>query len=285
MLIHIFEHTLKDLVAMIPFLLVMYLVLGFLESHQDNRFTRISNNSHGFGPVAGSIVGILPQCGISIFASGLYVNRGITLGTLVAVFISTSDEAIPILFAHPEHISQLGLLIGLKIGVGIITGCIVDFLINRGLMKKYTGLPSKSEIHNLDCCHEHHRGVISTALFRTAKILVFIFIISFILSLIIHTTGEEALGNILAHGSFMQPLIAAVIGFIPNCATSVILTQLYLDNLMSFGALAAGLITNAGLGLLALLKMYDNKKDIARIVLILFIAAGVTGIVLQIAAL
>ena len=281
MLIHIIEHTAKDTVMMIPFLLVMYLFLEFLDKHSDSKFKQLSNHSHGFGPIVGALIGILPQCGISIFATGLYVNRGISLGTLIAVYISTSDEAIPILFAHPECYKELITLIAMKILVAIITGCLVDFLIEKGAMKKYTGLPSKSEMNAVHSCHQHHRGVLATALFRTAKIFIFIFICSFILSLIIHSVGEPTLGKLLAGGSFIQPIIAAIIGFIPNCATSVIMTQLYIDNLLSFGSLIACLITNAGLGLLTLLKMYDNKKDVGRIALILLIAGSIAGIILQ----
>lgn len=282
MLVHIIEHTAKDTVMMIPFLLVMYLVLGVIDKHHDSKILEKANHSHGFGPIIGAIIGILPQCGISILATGLYVNRGISLGTLIAVYISTSDEAVPILFAHPECYKELVTLIGMKIGVAIIVGCLVDFLIEKGALKKYTGLPSKSEMNMVHSCHEHHRGVLLTAIFRTAKIFVFIFVCSFVLSLLIHTAGEKTLGKILAGGTFLQPILAAIVGFIPNCATSVIMTQLYLDNLLSYGALIAGLITNAGLGLLALLKMYDNKKDVARIAFILFIAGSVAGIVLQI---
>ena len=282
MLVHIFQHTLKDTIMMIPFLLIMYLALGFLDKHHDTKFQQLSNHSHGLGPIAGALIGILPQCGISILATGLYVKRGISLGTLIAVYISTSDEAIPILFAHPECFKELITLIVMKIAVAIIVGCVVDFLIEKGALKKYTGMPTKSEMNDVHCCHEHHRGVLSTAVYRTAKIFLFIFVCSFILSFIIHTVGEPTLGKILAGGTFIQPILAAIIGFIPNCATSVIMTQLYLDNLVSFGALIAGLITNAGLGLLTLLKMYDNKKDIARIAFILFIAGSASGILLQI---
>ena len=282
MIIHIIEHTAKDTVMMIPFLLIMYLVLEFLDKHSNSRFLEISNHSHGFGPVIGALIGILPQCGISILATGLYVNRGISLGTLLAVYISTSDEAVPILFAHPECYKELITLIGMKIGVAIIVGCLVDFLIEKKALKKYTGLPSKSEMNAVHSCHEHHRGILATAIFRTAKIFVFIFICSFVLSLLIHTVGEDALGKLLAGGTVLQPILAAIVGFIPNCATSVIMTQLYLDNLLSYGALIAGLITNAGLGLLTLLKMYDNKKDIARITFILFLAGSVSGIFLQV---
>lgn len=281
MLIHIIEHTIKDTIVMIPFLLVMYLLLGFLDKHDDNKCQQLSDHSNRFGPILGALIGVIPQCGISIFATGLYVNRDISLGTLLAVYISTSDEAIPILFAHPNYYKELIILIALKIIVAIITGYFVDLLIAKGILKKYKGLPSKSEMNALDSCHEHHRGLFATAIFRTAKIFLFIFVCSLGLSLIVHSIGKVTLEHILAGGTFLQPIISAIIGFIPNCATSVIMTQLYIDHLLSFGSLIAGLITNAGLGLLTLLKMYDNKKDVMRIAFILLIAGSMAGIVLQ----
>ena len=280
MLVHIFLHTTKDVVMMIPFLFLMYYILEYIDTHKSIKTEHFSELSHKFGPLIGAFVGVLPQCGVSILASGLYVNNNITLGTLLAVFIATSDEAIPVLFAHPDRFLELIFLIVAKIVIAIITGYIVDFLINKHMIKKYEGTPSQYEINTVHQCHSHHHTLFINAFLRTCKILLFIFICNFILNFVIHAFGKETLSQILVQGSIFQPVISAIVGFIPNCATSIILTQLYVENLLNFGSLTAGLITNAGLGLLTLYRMYDNKKDILRMILILFITAFISSLLI-----
>ena len=209
---------------------------------------------------------------------GLYLNGTITVGTLLAVFISTSDEAIPILVSQPKEFNTLIGVIVVKLIVAIIVGYLVDTMVRHHQLKQ--NHPIKN-IH-ADCeKEEEEHGIFYIAFIHTMKIFVFVFVINFILSYIMDAIGQDTLRMFLANGSIIQPAFAAIAGFIPNCAASVILAQLYLDQVISFGSLTAGLITSAGLGLLVMLKMYDNKKDIIRIMLILFMSAVVTGILLQ----
>ena len=266
----VLQDVFHDALPMMPFLFLTYLLMEYLEHKSNDRFQKRLESARALGPLIGGILGIVPQCGFSVLASGLYMNRSISLGTLLAVFISTSDEAIPILVAQPKQINVLFSVIAVKLVIAV-----------RGHRLK--------ENHPLHDIHaecekesvEEHHSIVYIAMIRTIKIFIFVFAVNFALSVFIYYIGEDTLRTILAQGSYLQPMLAALAGFIPNCAASVILAQLFMDGVLSFGALTAGLITSAGLGLLVLLRMYDNKKDILRIFAILFVTAITSGIVLQ----
>lgn len=277
-MLELLEDVLHDAIPMLPFLYITYLLMEYLEHKGNAHFTRILENTRRLGPILGAILGVIPQCGFSVLAVGLYLNGTITVGTLLAVFISTSDEAIPILVSQPKEVDTLIGVIVVKLVVAILVGYIVDSMVKHHQLKQ--NHPIKN-IH-ADCeKEEEEHGIFYIAFIHTMKIFVFVFVINFILSYIMDAIGQDTLRTFLANGSIIQPAFAAIAGFIPNCAASVILAQLYLDQVISFGSLTAGLITSAGLGLLVMLKMYDNKKDIVRIMLILFISAVLTGILLQ----
>lgn len=274
----IFHHTLHDALPMIPILFLTYLFMEYVEHKSNEQFKNKLLSARRLGPFIGAVLGLIPQCGFSVIASGLYMNGSISIGTLLAVFISTSDEAIPILIAQPKQMNVLIAVIITKLMIAILAGYLVDFLVKRHYL--YEMHP----IHDLheDCEEKKHPSILYIAFLRTIKIFIFIFIVNFILSAFIHLGGEDTLKVILVEGSFLQPVLAALVGFIPNCAASVILAQLFTDGVLSFGSLTAGLISSAGLGLLVLFKMYDNKKDLFRICVILFITSVVSGILLQI---
>lgn len=277
-MLELLEDVLHDAIPMLPFLYITYLLMEYLEHKGNAHFTRILENTRRLGPILGAILGVIPQCGFSVLAVGLYLNGTITVGTLLAVFISTSDEAIPILVSQPKEVDTLIGVIVVKLVVAILVGYLVDSMVKHHQLKQ--NHPIKN-IH-ADCeKEEEEHGIFYIAFIHTMKIFVFVFVINFILSYIMDAIGQDTLRTFLANGSIIQPAFAAIAGFIPNCAASVILAQLYLDQVISFGSLTAGLITSAGLGLLVMLKMYDNKKDIVRIMLILFISAVLTGILLQ----
>ena len=277
-MLHILEHSLEDLIPMLPFLFLTYLLMEYIEHRNNQKFENLLARTQKLGPLIGSLLGIIPQCGFSVIASGLYMNQSISLGTLLAVFIATSDDAIPILIAQPKQAQTLFVIIGLKIIVAIVVGYLVDGLIQSHRLSNNHSL---HDIHEHCKEEEHGHGIIYLALLHTFNIFVFVFIVNFALTWLIEEIGADTLNYILVHGSIFQPVIAALTGFIPNCAASVILSQLYLDQVLSFGSLFAGLMTSTGLGLLVLLRMYDNKKDILRIVLIMFVSATIIGIFLQ----
>lgn len=277
-MLELLEDVLHDAIPMLPFLYITYLLMEYLEHKGNAHFTRILENTRKLGPILGAMLGVIPQCGFSVLAVGLYLNGTITVGTLLAVFISTSDEAIPILVSQPKEFDTLIGVIMVKLLVAMIVGYLVDFMVKHHQLKQ--NHPIK-DIH-ADCeKEEEEHGIFYIAFVHTMKIFIFVFVINFILSYIMEAIGQDTLRMFLANGSIIQPAFAAIAGFIPNCAASVILAQLYLDEVISFGSLTAGLITSAGLGLLVMMKMYDNKKDIIRIMLILFISAVLTGILLQ----
>lgn len=277
-MMELMEDVLHDAIPMLPFLFFTYLLMEYLEHKGNEHFRRGLEKAKKLGPVIGAAFGVIPQCGFSVIASGLYLNGTITLGTLLAVFISTSDEAIPILVSRPEQFTTLINVILVKLVIAILVGYLVDSLVKNHHLRKNHPL---KDIH-ADCEKEEaHHGILYIAFIHTIKIFIFVFLVNLLLSFFIYYIGEDTLAYLLVDGSIFQPILAALVGFIPNCAASVILAQLYMDSVISFGSLTAGLITSAGLGLLVLLRMYDNKKDIIRILSILFLSAAISGMLLQ----
>ena len=276
----VLQDVFHDALPMIPFLFLTYLLMEYLEHKSNDRFQKHLESARALGPLIGGVLGIVPQCGFSVLASGLYMNRSISLGTLIAVFISTSDEAIPILVAQPKQINILLSVIAVKLVLAVLVVYLVDILVRGHRLKENHPLHNIHAECEKEAIEEHH-SIFYIALVRTIKIFIFVFVVNFALSVFIYYIGEDTLRTILAQGSYLQPVLAAFAGFIPNCASSVILAQLFMDGVLSFGALTAGLITSAGLGLLVLLRMYDNKRDILRIFAILFVTAVISGVVLQ----
>lgn len=261
--------TIKDTYLIIPILFIMYLCLEYLEHKNINQ--QLDKYLIHYGPIFGALLGIIPQCGFGVLASLLFIERRITIGTLISVFIATSDEAIPILLTSPELYSSLLEIIIFKFILAIIVGYVVDFFI------KNHHLTSQKDIHKH--CHEY--SLLIETFLRTIKIYIFIFVINFILSASIEIIGTEQLSYILLDNSLLQPVVSAIFGFIPNCAASVILTQLYVNQALSFASLLAGLITNAGLGILVLLQNKVNIATILKICFILFISAMLVTLPLQ----
>lgn len=284
--VHTLEHTLEDTWMMFPFLLITYMILEIFERRNSNRDEKIFFGLQKYGPLVGAIVGLLPQCGFSILAAMLFVQRNITLGSLLAVMIATSDEAIPILLSNPSLYSTLGLLLVLKFVIAVVIGYFVDHVLYRHQKVVYfEDMEEEPEQEDSEeeqggsacpCCYPEYPIYISS-LIRSLKIFVFIFATSFVLTLLIEWIGEENLSTILLSKSFLQPILAAIFGFIPNCAATVVLSQLYMTGQLQFGSLLAGLITNAGLGLVVLIRYNENKKMVFRIIVILLIVAVLFG--------
>lgn len=227
------------------------------------------------GPFIGSILGSIPQCGFSVIAAKLYSMRYLTMGTLLAIFIATSDEAAAILAIHPDLWQMLVLLIVIKIILGALAGFVVDY-VNHKNRDNYEYL----QIEPCDCGCQN--GIFIPALRHTLNIFIFILLTNIALTIIINGIGQENLSNLLKTNWFFQPLIAGIIGFIPNCAGSVILTQLYVSGGLSFGALFTGLTTSAGVGTLALMKYNDNKNNSIKIFFISYIVAIAAGYIISI---
>ena len=287
MIMEIVMDTIHDTWLMLPLLYLTYLIIEYFdrkESEDDKLFFSLQK----YGPLVGALVGVIPQCGFSIIAAMLFMGNNITLGTLLSVLIATSDEAIPILLANPGLYSSLLLIIMWKVGIAVMAGYFVDkVLFRKQNIRRLENLPEEEyeeeeeNTNSCPCCYPQYPMVIS-ALLRAVKIFVFLFITTLVLNVLITGIGEERLESLLLNGTILQPLLAALFGFLPNCAASVVLTQLYVVNSISFASLVAGLITNAGLGIIVLVRYQAKKKQIIQVVSLLYLTAAISGIVLQI---
>lgn len=277
-MLEIIEHTILDSIKLIPFLFLTYLLMEWLEHKAGKKAQTVVEKSGHFGPIIGSVLGAIPQCGFSAAASNLYAGRVITLGTLMAIYLSTSDEMIPIMLSASVPITTVSKILTLKIVIGMVVGLVIDFM-----------LPEKHDehhhIHEM-CEHEHcHCGegksIWKSALIHTLKIFAFILVITFVLNLILHNGGEEVLEEFLLNRPVMGPVLAGLVGLIPNCASSVVITSLYVQGAMSFGAMMSGLLVNAGIGILVLLRSNTNRKEDIKIIGILSGVGIVVGIILD----
>lgn len=286
-ILHVILETLIDSVKMLPFLFVSYLIIEWVEHKSSDKLKKILSKSGKYGPVSGAVLGLVPQCGFSVTASNLYSGRVITLGTLIAVFLSTSDEAIPVLLSHPNSMMELVKILIVKFVIAFVCGMLIDLCINKFKDKKEEENKRLEEAHEhmhevCSHCHCESKGILRPAIKHTLSIFIFIFIVSFALHIIVHMIGEDNLSKILMQGSIMQPFVAGLIGLIPNCASSVLLTELYLAGNISFGAIIAGLATGAGIGIAVLFKSNHNAKENFKILALLYTLGVFCGIVVHV---
>lgn len=268
--------ALLDTAKLIPFLFLTYLAMEYLEHKTGDGSKKLIQKAGKFGPVIGGVLGIVPQCGFSAAASNLYAGRVITLGTLLAIYLSTSDEMLPILISEQVAAGTILKILLVKACTGIVAGLIIDFVLRR------KGVEEHEHIHDI-CEHEHchcEKGILRSAISHTLQIALFILIVSFALNLILHFAGEDALANLVLNKPVLGPVLAGIVGLIPNCAGSVVITQLYLEGAMGIGAAMAGLLTGTGVGLLVLLRVNHNRRENLKILGLLYIIGVLTGIVL-----
>jgi hypothetical protein len=273
--LHLLEHALLDSLKLLPFLFAAYLLMEALEHHSSQKMENALGKMGPFGPAVGAVLGCIPQCGFSASASNLYAAGIISQGTLLAVFLSTSDEAIPLLLANPDGGSAVLKLLIWKVIIAVVFGFLVDFFLKLFRFQKAPNDLCK------DCGCDKEEGILKPALHHTIHIFIFIFVINFCLTGAIELLGEERISSLLLSGSIWQPFAAALIGLIPNCAASVMLTQLYLAGTLSFGSVIAGLSAGAGIGLAVLLKANRCRRENIQIILTLYGIAALTGFLLQ----
>ena len=286
--------ALLDTMKLIPFLYVVYIIIGYFEKHTDNKlYQKLTHTTFG-GPIVGALIGCVPQCGFSVVGANLYSKKMIGIGTLIAIFISTSDEAIPILLAHPQMIGTVGVVLVLKVIMAIVIGLAIEGLVylisNKQVVQLTDGMTMHHETVVMEtscgcgCSHEGHgkeRALWLTALQHTLKITVFILVVNLILNAVIEGAGEGVLESILLTDSVFQPALAALIGLIPNCAASIILTEMFVAGSISLGSLIAGLCTGAGIGLVILFKANKNIIDNLKILGILYLSGTICGMMIQ----
>ena len=352
LLLHFMEHALEDTLALVPFLFVTYIALEALEHAAGNRANVVVRRAGAAGPVAGALLGIVPQCGFSAMAATLYAGRVVTLGTLVAVFLSTSDEMLPMLVAERVDAGLLFRVLGLKVIAALITGVLADlairalrknarvhaFLRRTVLSVRRDGVEADvvdqmaeggetaehicrlCEQDHCGCGHEHvhvhghdeERGcdrddghghahdhadghdhdhghasgrfgivgsIVKSAVSHTVQVSLFIFLVTFALVLVLETVGEDALAAFLSGNQLLAVFASALVGLVPNCSASVVITQLYLEGVLGFAPLMAGLLTSAGVGYLVLFRTNRHPRENAVIVAGLFLVACVWGLV------
>ena len=275
-----FIETIIDSLKLLPFLFITYLVMELIENKAGDKTNAIIKKSGKFGPILGALLGLIPQCGFSAAAASLYAGRIITLGSLIAIFLSTSDEMLPILISEAAPINVIIKILLIKFLIGMVAGLLID-LFFRKIYKKKEESNHIHQICNDEHCHCNENGILKSSIKHTLHIFAYIFVISLIINILIFIIGEDNISNIIINIPILGNIISTIVGLIPNCASSVILTQLYLEEIIPLGCLISGLLVNSGIGLLILFKVNKPKKQNLMILLILFIIGLFSGIVID----
>jgi len=295
--------ALKDSLNMVPLLLIIYIGIELIEYKWGGKIRTFIQKAGSAGPAMGALGGSLPQCGFSVVGATLYTQRLVTIGTLLAIYLSTSDEAIPVILSQPEKAPIIIPIILTKILIAIIAGYSIDLVFKKANKKTLShienyehGSDSKSHHHEeimdstIACCGHNPnpdikkfdaKNIFLHPIIHTFKVFTFIFLITSIISLLIFWVGEGAFTDLFSRHTLLQPFIAALVGLLPDCASSVAITELYLKGIITYGAVIAGLCASGGLGLLVLIKEDKNKKDIIRIIALLYGISVFVGLVIQ----
>lgn len=276
--------TTKDSLRILPFLFVTYLIMEYIGHKSNTKMQSMIKKAGKYGPALGGVLGAFPQCGFSAAAASLYSGEVISLGTLLAIFWSTSDEMLPIMISEAAPISVLLKMICFKIVLGIVFGFLIDLLFRNSrptakMGRRKTGSGTGTLCENGLC---NCKKVITTAAVKhTLQTIGFIFLVSLVMNILVAVVGEDAIAGIVANRPVIGPFLAGIVGLIPNCAASVVITQLYLEGMMSFGTTIAGLMVGAGIGLIILAKENKDKKDNIKIVALLYGFGVLSGIVIN----
>lgn len=269
--------TIYDSLKLLPFLFCTYLVLEYIESKMNQKTIHFIQKAGPFGPIVGAVLGIIPQCGFSAAATNLYAGRVITIGTLLAVYLSTSDEMLPILLAESIPISTIVFILLIKVTVGIIVGTIIDYFIRTN--KKDDTNYIKNFCHKENC--KCNQGIFMASISHTFHILAYIALFTFAFNVVILFIGEENLGSIILNKPLLGEVLAGLVGMIPNCAASVLITKLYVSGTIGLGAMISGVLVGAGVGLMVLFRVNDNLKENFKIAGILYVTGVSAGFIIS----
>ena len=268
--------ALLDTVKLLPYLLITFIILEYIEHKINHKNKEVLSKNEKYGPILGGLLGGLPQCGFSAMASNLFSSRVITKGTLIAVFLSTSDEMLPIMISEKINILLVLKIIGFKILIGILIGFLVDLIFKNKI--------DTNNIHKMcdeEHCDCHHSNIFVASIKHTLKIGLFILIANVLINMIIFKIGEDNLSHILLKKNILGYFAASLVGLIPNCASSVIITELYLSKLITIGTLMSGLLTGSGLGILLLFKTNKNIKENITILSIIYFVGVLIGFLID----
>ena len=273
-MLDILQDTLFDTLKILPFLFIVFLFMELLEHKFSKKSKDVIEKSGKLGPFFGSVLGCIPQCGFSVAATNLYAARVITYGTLISVYLSTSDEMLPILISDGAPLSTIFKIIGIKVIIGIICGFIIDLIIRKK--------DNHEHVHDM-CDHcGCEESILKSVILHTLNISLFIFAVNLILNGLIEYIGEEKISQFLLKDTVFEPFLTSLVGLIPNCASSVILTELYLSKTITLGAAIAGLLTNSGVALVVLFKQNKNVKENIKTIITMYLIGAVFGIILSI---
>lgn len=268
--------TIIDSLKILPFLFITFLIMEFFEHKMNNKTKNSIKKAGKLGPLLGGILGAFPQCGFSASVTNFYATRIISLGTLISIYLSTSDEMLPILISQKADISLIIKLVGIKVLVGIFFGFIIDFILRK---------QKKEDIKIDHFCHEEHcdcsHGILKSSVKHTINIMIFIVIVSFLLNIGFDYLGKDIISKIFMKDSIFGPFLASLIGLVPNCGASVILTELYLNQTISFASTIAGLLTSSGVALLILFKVNKNLKENIGILFTVYFIGVFVGIIIN----
>ena len=276
--------TVIDALKILPFLFLAYLLMEYIEHKTTKKSQEAIKKAGRIGPFIGGILGVIPQCGFSVAATNFYAARIISLGTLFAVYLSTSDEMLPIMLSEAVPLQTIASILLVKFAIGVIAGFVIDGVVS--IFSKKKEQEGKEEDHAMHieemCDHDHcdceKGGILKSAIKHTLQILMFIVLLSFILNIVIAIIGEETLAGITSNQPILGPILACLIGLIPNCASSVLLTQLWLENMINVSTMIGGLLVNAGVGLLVLFRVNKKVKENFAIVFLLYLIGFISAI-------
>lgn len=269
-MLEVIQDTLLDTIKLLPFLFVAFLIIEFIEHKLSNKQENIISKSGKLGPIVGALLGAVPQCGFSVLATNLYVTRIISLGSLISIYLSTSDELIPLMISHNAPITKILSIVSIKVVIGIISGFLIDLLIRKTTKSDFV----LCEDEDCDCDH----SIIKSSLIHTLKIAFFILIITFLINILFHYADLSFLESALKNNKILTPFIASLIGLIPNCASSVMISELYLNNLISLGTTLSGLLTGSGVAIMVLVRKNKNISENLFIIGLIYIIGVIWGL-------
>ena len=272
-MLHAVIHAAKDTLVILPILFLTYLVIEFVEHKAGEKAKKIISASGKAGPLLGGLIGLIPQCGFSGAAASLFAVGTVSAGTLLAVFLATSDEMLPILISASVPAKEVSIILLIKLVSGTLFGFITDALYRR---KKTETIEHMCEEEN---CHCEHDGIFLSALKHTLKIVAIVFLVTCGLNIIIELIGEDKLQSLMIATPVVGELVSGFVGLIPNCSASVLLTDLYVENALSVGQLISGLCVNAGIGVIVLFKTNKNLKENLVLTAVLYVCGVITGII------
>lgn len=276
-MIDIIIDTLLDAIKLVPFLFVAFLIIELVEHKLSKKNKEVITKSKRIGPMLGGIIGAFPQCGFSVLATNMYISRLITLGTLIAIYLSTSDEMLLILISNRVELKLIFIILLIKVFIGIICGFIIDLALRKNTTKTQS---EDYEICDIDNCHCND-SIIKSSFIHTVKTMFFIIVATFILNVLFSTISISSLEKVFLKNSIFAPFISSVIGLIPTCGASIMLTEFYLSGIISMSSLIAGLLTGSGVAILVLFKSNKNLKENLKILLLVYTIGVFSGVVIS----